>query len=240
MTVKVTYLAHSGFAVETENHVMIFDYYRDVPKDGGLKDGIIRPEEFSHKKMVVFSSHHHGDHFNRVILDWKNQFSDLCYVLSSDIEEGEITDKISAGEKKDYGSFLVEALPSTDEGVAFLVEVDGFTIYHAGDLNNWQWQGETKKWKKDQQKRYAETIEKLSGKRLDIAFAPLDPRLESHALDGILLLLEKAEVHHLFPMHLWSRYSFMSKIQEDSRMEPYLSALVTYEKRGEQWEIKKA
>ena len=40
------------------------------------------------------------------------------------------------------GSVQVETLKSNDEGVAFLVTAEGRTIYHAGDLNWWYWNGE--------------------------------------------------------------------------------------------------
>ena len=36
----------------------------------------------------------------------------------------------------------VKAFKSTDEGVAFLIEAEGKVLYHAGDLNNWVWEGE--------------------------------------------------------------------------------------------------
>ena len=36
----------------------------------------------------------------------------------------------------------IRTLRSTDEGVAFVVHYAGKTIYHAGDLNWWHWEGE--------------------------------------------------------------------------------------------------
>lgn len=37
------YLYHSGVAVKTENHLLIFDYYLDAPQGGGLADGVVNP-----------------------------------------------------------------------------------------------------------------------------------------------------------------------------------------------------
>ena len=48
------------------------------------------------------------------------------------------------------------ALKSTDEGVAFLVEVNGVVIYHAGDLNWWHWDEEPKSWNNDMAARFKE------------------------------------------------------------------------------------
>ena len=35
----------------------------------------------------------------------------------------------------------IQTLPSTDEGIAFLISYQGHVIYHAGDLNWWHWEG---------------------------------------------------------------------------------------------------
>lgn len=47
-----------------------------------------------------------------------------------------------SGEAIEINNMNIIALPSTDIGVSFLVTVDGFVIYHAGDLNYWNWQQE--------------------------------------------------------------------------------------------------
>ena len=44
------------------------------------------------------------------------------------------------------GAVRIRTLKSTDEGVAFLVEAEGKSIYHAGDLNWWYWEGEPLSW----------------------------------------------------------------------------------------------
>ena len=41
-------------------------------------------------------------------------------------------------------STKVTALLSTDNGVAFIVKTSEGVIYHAGDLNDWYWEGEPK------------------------------------------------------------------------------------------------
>ena len=37
----------------------------------------------------------------------------------------------------------IKTLESSDIGVAFLIEIEGKVIYHAGDLNWWHWDGDT-------------------------------------------------------------------------------------------------
>ena len=71
---KVTYLEHSGFAAEYKEYVLIFDWYR-----GSL------PEFDQQKKIYVFASHSHYDHFNKKIFGWSEQYPDVRYILSADI-----------------------------------------------------------------------------------------------------------------------------------------------------------
>ncbi len=51
---RVTYIGHSGFSVELESHILLFDYYEGT-----------MPEFDPAKKLLVFASHSHPDHFNR-------------------------------------------------------------------------------------------------------------------------------------------------------------------------------
>ena len=68
---EIRYLFHSGFAVETGAHLLIFDYYKDTPRGGKLADGVIDPAEVSGRDVVVFASHSHGDHYSPVIFGWR-------------------------------------------------------------------------------------------------------------------------------------------------------------------------
>ena len=47
---KVTYIGHSGFSVELESHILLFDYY-----EGAM------PEFDPAKKLLVFASHSHPE-----------------------------------------------------------------------------------------------------------------------------------------------------------------------------------
>ena len=46
----LAYIFHSGFALETEQSILVFDYWMDP---SGVMDGVLRSE----KPMYVFSSH---------------------------------------------------------------------------------------------------------------------------------------------------------------------------------------
>lgn len=70
---KVEYIYHSGFTVETDHYFLVFDYFK-----GGLT--------IKDKPAIVFASHHHGDHFNPIIFDWQKNHPQIHYVLGHDIE----------------------------------------------------------------------------------------------------------------------------------------------------------
>ena len=128
---KVTFIEHSGFMVEMEQNVLLFDYYQgEIPSFDGSKT------------LYVFASHSHADHYNSAIWKLKEQYRDIHYILSDDIKDNEGAVVMKAHEKKEVAGIEIETLRSNDMGVAFLVKVEGKTIYHAGDLNWWHWNGE--------------------------------------------------------------------------------------------------
>jgi len=83
MSAKIWYLYHSGFAVKTDKHFLIFDYWKDT--GGGLKNGAINPDELVDEDVIVFASHVHGDHYNPEILNWRGKIPKLRIILSDDI-----------------------------------------------------------------------------------------------------------------------------------------------------------
>ena len=74
----LTYIFHSGFVLETEQSILVFDYWMDP---SGVMDSVLRSE----KHMYVFSSHFHEDHFTKEIFEWKKQREGITYILSKDI-----------------------------------------------------------------------------------------------------------------------------------------------------------
>ena len=137
---KITYLHHSGFSVETETKVLLFDYYTE----GGRK-AYFDPAAYPDKAVFVFVSHAHEDHYDRRILSWAKR-PNVRYVLSFDVRtEAGFEGRTLCAEPHrtyDFDGISIQTLQSNDEGVAFLVKADGKTIYHAGDLNWWHWNGE--------------------------------------------------------------------------------------------------
>jgi L-ascorbate metabolism protein UlaG (beta-lactamase superfamily) len=208
---KITYLFHSGYAVETQNHFLIFDYYQ--PFSGNklsITDGVITSEFLKSKKnVIVFASHAHADHFDPTILKWGKDNPNIHYILSSDIRAkmGTLNHHIvSAYEKLTVDNVTIETFGSTDQGISFLIQADGLSIFHAGDLNWWHWSGETKKERDYAEKIFKAEIEKIIGQQIDIAFFPVDRRLEEAYCMGAEYFAANLKPRLLLPMHFGNDY----------------------------------
>ena len=179
---KITYINHSGFLVETENCYYVFDYYKGE-----------MPRLDKSKEVVVFCSHFHQDHFNPKIFEILDDMGmNYQAVLAKDIS------------KKKY--------PATYSGVAFIVKTSEGIIYHAGDLNDWHWEGETEADNRHMTSMYRAEIDKIKGAHFDAAFVPLDPRQEEHYADGMLYFLKHVDCNAVFPMHYWNEPSVIDRL----------------------------
>ena len=179
---KVTFIEHSSFMVEMEQNVLLFDYYQgEIPSFDGSKT------------LYVFASHSHADHYDPAIWKLKEQYKDIHYILSDDIKDNEGAVVMKAHEKKEVAGIKIETLRSNDMGVAFLVKVEGKTIYHAGDLNWWHWNGESEEDNEYYKKTFQDEMKYLEGKKIDLAFMLLDPRQEDKYCWGMNYFLEHTD-----------------------------------------------
>lgn len=235
---RVTFLVHSGFLVEVDSVCLLLDWWKgELP-------------ELPNKPLFCFASHRHPDHFNPQIFSLDDKARELRFLLGKDIrlsahnrkkwnlsdETAEKCAVLSGNEKIDLPhGVTVETLPSTDEGVAFLMTCEGKTIYHAGDLNWWHWEGENNAWNRNMEADFKRFMEPLRGRRIDLAFAPLDPRLEGAADWGIRYLLELAKVEKLIPMHQWEDYRSTEAFLRNCPQ--WEKTVLPVERLGQQWDL---
>ena len=192
---KVTFIEHSGFMVEMEQNVLLFDYYQgEIPSFDGSKT------------LYVFASHSHADHYDPAIWKLKEQYKDIHYILSDDIKDNKGAVVMKAHEKKEVAGIEIETLRSNDMGVAFLVKAEEKTIYHAGDLNWWHWNGEPEEDNEYYKKTFQDEMKYLEGKKIDLAFMLLDPRQEDKYCWGMNYFLEHTDSKVVFPMHCFEHY----------------------------------
>lgn len=225
---NVTYYHHSGFMVETDTKVLVFDYY-----GAGGKYDFFDPQAFAGKDIVFFVSHGHDDHFDRCILKWADKVS---YVIFEGIPLGRGTRDtlfVGAHETYDFHDMEIRTLISNDEGVAFLVKVDGKTIYHAGDLNWWHWNGEPEDFNRDIAKSYQDEIDLLANEDIDVAFVPADLRLQDKYSWATDYFMQTVGAKKVFPMHFWGEFSVCNKL----KALPHGEAIVRITKENERFTI---
>lgn len=262
---KIHHIFHSGFMLEMEHSVLLFDWYTGelppVPTD---------------KNLFVFCSHAHLDHYSPAIWELQLDHPDVLYILDEGIEDAQhhpeakiltvrphecyaITGRVirhsspdelfeadleqlaaGAAEDEAFSALRICTLESTDMGVAFYVETEGKRIYHAGDLNVWFWNDEPMEDNIASEKKCREEMQYLAdqlrssahrssagagpgnaGFPLDVAFVPLDPRLEEYGPKCVAAFMEILGAEYVFPMHYWEREEETRAYLKDDLISAY-------------------
>jgi len=210
---RLTYIYHSGFAIEAPNYTIIIDYFEDSL--GGNK-GVVNDRILyrSSQKLYVLCTHGHSDHFNPEVLKWREIRSDITYIFSKDIQSQagvKMRDIIFMDKDEVYqdDTLKITAYGSTDLGISFKIEADNRTIFHAGDLNNWHWnEDSTDEEIAEAEDFYTRELNHLAATtpHLDLAMFPVDPRLGSDYMLGAEQFLEKIPTRLFVPMHFGVEY----------------------------------
>ena len=196
---KVYPIFHSGFFVELEKHYLLFDYYKgQIP----LLD--------SEKPLYVLVSHNHYDHYNPQIESATQYYKKRKFIVNGVHDSKYIY--ADANEEILVDDVKITTLESTDEGVAFLVETEEKTIYHAGDLHLWYWDDDTDEERQNMYDRYMAEMKKLEGRNIDAAFVVLDSRQsDDYAMFGLSIFNNLTNTKAIFPMHYSHDENLMEK-----------------------------
>lgn len=223
--IKIQYIYHSGFRVETKKHLFIFDYMQGHVNLGN-------------KNTFVFSSHSHSDHYNPAIFEWQSKNSDIKYILSDDIPDLSIEHKkentffMPPYEEIEVEDVKIKAFGSTDVGVSFLLQCAGINLFHAGDLNWWYWWGETPEEILKAEKQFKEEVAKMKGETIDIAFFPVDPRLEHNYCVGADYFIKEIAPTFLIPMHFENHLDTSHQYAE--KMKNCSTKVITFSEREQE------
>lgn len=216
---QVIFIHHSCFLVEVDDKVLIFDYFDGDKVNGYTFTGKI-PDYEPDTKIYMFASHCHKDHYDMDVLRWADKYPNIKYIFSKDIriaphflEKHGIDPKVrervtfvTADHKYQVDDLHIRTFRSTDAGVAFYVETNKATFFHAGDLANWKWDGAGDLTNGVQERNYKFQIRQVAKLPINLAFVPMDPRLGPYMYDGFDYFLKETDADLLFPMHMWQNY----------------------------------
>ncbi|MEW6367185.1 MAG: ankyrin repeat domain-containing protein [Acidobacteriota bacterium] len=195
----VWYLGHSGWAVRTKDHLLIFDYWKrgEPSTEPSLADGTINPSELAGMKPIVFVSHEHGDHFMPAIFEWSKTMPGVTYVMGFKPEKFEEYTMIPCGEKKTVDGAEILPIESNDSGQGYYVRVDGVSIFHPGDHANRQ---------RDFSGPFKKQIDLLAdaGLKADILFTPVSGCGFGDIVavkKGAFYTIDRLSARAVFPMH---------------------------------------
>lgn len=226
---KITYMYHSSFVVELEQHILLFDYFKG-------KLPLFNPE----KKLFVFVSHSHHDHWSKSVFHIDHP--DITYILSDDIQYQK---DVAIHYVKPHQNMMIEdinvsTLRSTDQGVAFLLHVEDQCIYHAGDLNWWDWgEEDTPQESNAMETAYCKEIDALKQEMIDIAFVPLDPRLETNFYKGLDYFMRHTRTNIVYPMHMWDNDTVIQQLKALDISSPYRDKVMDIQVPGQVFNLKR-
>ncbi len=238
LDIKITYVFHSCYVVETKNSVLIFDYY-----DGDL------PKFSTEKTVYFFSSHSHFDHCGELMFECAKKIQNRKYIFSKDITLRPPTDDevliVEENEQYMLDGLVIHTFHSTDLGVAYLVQLDDAVVYHAGDLNWWDWPGETDAYNRQMELDYKNTISQIKARlnqlnmQIDLAFLPLDQRQETSYDIGIVYFMQEIEPKNVLPMHFFSENFDICKkvIYDHGQFASYKSEFIPIEKLNQKIQL---
>ena len=212
----IYYIYHSGFAVELEKNILIFDFYKF--NENKKVEKIFFIDNFlkkNNKKIYIFSSHSHYDHFNKEIFKWLEINEEIKYILSDEIKTYKHNNFYFTREGKDFKLDDLEILTfgSTDLGSSFYVNVENKNIFHSGDLHFWHWEDDTLEEQKTMYEKYISIVRQIKGlASIDYAFVPVDPRLGVNTFEGVEIFYKELKPKVIIPMHFSEDYSKINEL----------------------------
>ncbi len=200
---RLWYLGRIGCAVQTRTHFLIFSYnvQGKLPAEPKLLNGYIDLEKIKNFKTVVFAGssaywHHNPERYGR----WQKNHPDITFIYSFKDSKGRpftphyMLDAdppdyqfLPPGNAKLYGDLMARTIAVNSRSSAFLVKVDGLTIFYGGDMLLFSEKGK---------KQYLQIIDSLleSEKKFDIVCHTSNfvrGKLYPAHLEGIDLLVNR-------------------------------------------------
>ncbi len=258
---KITYLDHSSFLIETEQQLLLLDYgaVPQRPAHGALRQGVfdldqyLQDQQTAKRSLIGYASHRHADHFDAGLAKTFLQH-DIPFILSDEQQF-----KLSSYMKdKNFHRLLPHTVSivenikiantgSTDQGGSILFEPIGsdFSIYYGADLAVWDdfpefYRGfDTEyNWLKQQ---------KILFKPTKIVFLPSgtsDGYQEEPLLNGAKRMIDMLQPEMIIPMHGYGYPDYyrnfsqvMQQKMENGSLE--IATFKEYTKQDRHWQNRK-
>lgn len=203
----IYYLHHSAICVVIKDALLIFDYF--IHEDNkGLECGHISNDDIKNAKRVyVFVSHMHFDHYNPVIFEWAQINANVTYILDDTVPQpGQDINAVMLRRDKTYEDRIirVKEFGSTDIGGSFYVECMGKRFFHAGDFNLWHWKDEgNEDYTRKMSLLFERELEYIKNgvQGIDYAFFPVDKRMGTDHDEGADRFIEVMNPVNFVPIH---------------------------------------
>jgi len=231
----VWYLGHSGWAIKTKNHFLVFDYtaLNAVVKDREILNSFIDSADLKNENVYVFVSHDHDDHYDKIIYSWEQQVENIKYIFGWENSQSSKYTCVGANKIYNIDDIEITTIESTDDGVGYLVKVDGISIVHFGDHANWCVEADS---------YYKEQVEYLKERcaTVDIAFVPIakGSGLRPQSItDGAEYAINELNVKMAFPMHGGGREKLYRDFAEEVKLQLKNSKIICAENPDDMWRL---
>jgi L-ascorbate metabolism protein UlaG (beta-lactamase superfamily) len=178
-----------------EEYQLFFDVISDI---GAFID--------FNKKVFIFVSHSHSDHFVKSFIQFKT--GKVHYIFSEDVPTSGFKNVLTMkpGERLDVAGLTVNAYASSDLGNAYAVSMESFQLFFAGDLNWWHWENAGVTANRAEEKLFKDIVDTIDIRRFDLAFIPVDPRLGDAFYWAGAYFLERFDIRHFIPIHFGTNF----------------------------------
>lgn len=217
MKAEITYIFHNCFLLKLPDRTFLFDYPHDKYLTKDQRELVI--SKIRSENLFVFSSHKHQDHYNPKVAGFKDYAAAINLIFSREIGgpywkySGLDCCFLNPDQEYEIQDLQITTFKSTDLGVAFLIRLKDYYIYHGGDLANWNWDELKPREKRDVEVYYQGVLETLAQHRISIAFSNADQRLPNWA--GALEFIEMVKPALFIPMHTFGETKILERFKSE-------------------------
>ena len=202
MKIEIIYIHHNCFVIKYLETAFLFDRPAVEFLEHEEIEAITR--NIRGRKLYVFISHAHPDHYGSGIFELSNICPDAHYIISDDITElGSRNNLLVAEAEKTYflDNLEVRTFKSNDAGLAYLIKTSDAKIYFGGDLAKWKSDELDSNARGYMEKLFNDTVGILKEENIDISFSNADARTPNYSGAADFIKVTRPKI--FVPMHLF-------------------------------------